>query len=297
MFIRDSPIHWVDGKWFGTDKPVWVPALVAFFNFQTCSHEAFCQVSSNGLAAGSSVEDAGLRAVFELIERDAFMLSWYAQLSGRPIELDDTLAPQLQEVVRQQKAKGIDYELYLFELGSGIPTVVSLGLGDGQHSPAVTVALAAHADPQVAVAKAILEQAHVGPYMDRQMQTAKIPANAKEVLGLEDHALYYVPKSRVSCFDFMRKSGQEPVLLADLEAKVEPTVESCRASLEAGGFKIAVVDVTSPDVAQSPFRVARAVGLDVQPIHFGEHLRRLTNPRLVKLLDGRAPNPHPHPVA
>lgn len=296
-FDPHQPIHWVEGKWFGTGEPVWVPAVATYFNFQTCHHEYFCQVSSNGLAAGSSVEDAALRAVFELVERDAFLLSWYARRPGRRILLDGSLEPALAEILRQQEERGVTCELYLFDLGSGIPTVVCLGLGDGEHTPAVAIALAAHANPLTAVRKAILEQAHVNPYLSRVMQTAKIPETADEVRDLEDHALYYAPKRRLPAFDFLRNGPEPPLPLAELGEGIPATVEACAESLRAGGFRIAVVDVTSPDVVQSPFRVVRAVGADVQPIHFGEHLRRLGNPRLKKLLGGEAPNGDPHPVA
>jgi ribosomal protein S12 methylthiotransferase accessory factor len=43
--------------------------------------------------------------------------------------------------------------------------------------------------------------------------------------------------------------------------------------------------------------VARALGTDMQPIHFGERFRRMANPRLQAHLTARGVNPHPHPVA
>jgi ribosomal protein S12 methylthiotransferase accessory factor len=84
--------------------------------------------------------------------------------------------------------------------------------------------------------------------------------------------------------------------LGDLPAG-EPSIEACAQRLSAAGLRAAAVDVTSPDVIHSPFRVARALGTDMQPIHFGERFRRLGNPRLTELLGGRELNPHPHPVA
>jgi ribosomal protein S12 methylthiotransferase accessory factor len=65
------PIHWVEGFWIDTREKVWAPALPTFFNFQACPRDLFCQVSSNGLAAGADMEDAALRALFELIGCDA----------------------------------------------------------------------------------------------------------------------------------------------------------------------------------------------------------------------------------
>ncbi len=294
-FDPEQPIHWVRGFWLDDRSPVWVPALPSFFNFQVGPLEYFCQVSSNGLAAGASVEDAALRALFELIERDAMMLTWMCRLPVRKIAIDGSLDTGAREVVRLLGEHGIEVELVLLDAGIGIPTVVCLGFGDGAITPAVSTALACHPDPRVAARKAILEQAHVQPYLCRILREAKIPASPDEVLTLDDHALYYVPAERRTPVDFLRGEG-DPVPLGDLPVG-ELSIDACVQQLSTAGLRTAIVDVTSPDVLHSPFRVARALGTDMQPIHFGERFRRLGNPRLTELLGGRELNPHPHPVA
>jgi ribosomal protein S12 methylthiotransferase accessory factor len=54
--------------------------------------------------------------------------------------------------------------------------------------------------------------------------------------------------------------------------------------------------VTSPDLAVTPLRVARALGPGFQQIHFGHLLGRLGNPRLWAMAP-RGINPDPHPMA
>jgi len=302
-FDENQPLHWTRGWWFGTKEPVWVPALPAYFNFQACHHEAFCHVSSNGLAAGADVDDASMRALFELIERDAFMITWLCQLPARRVLLDDSVEPGVREVVRQLRHRGAEIELYLLD-GTDIdmPVVMCLALGGTSPEaegalPAVSVALACHLDPRVAVRKAILEQGHVGPYLTRQVAQIKVPETPADVHTLDDHAAYYFSPERLPIFDFIRRSDRPPIDYSDLPACEEVSVAACAAVLEKAGVQVAVVDVTSPDLLDSPFRVARAIGLDVQPIHFGERFRRLANPRLAKHSGGRPLNPHPHPLA
>jgi ribosomal protein S12 methylthiotransferase accessory factor len=112
---------------------------------------------------------------------------------------------------------------------------------------------------------------------------------------LIDHALYYVPPDRAEAFDFLRH-GAASVQLSDLEEPKDPTLARCAARLAASGLRVAIADVTAPDVAGSPFRVARALGADIQPIDFGYTQRRLANPRLKALLSTDV-NPFPHPLA
>jgi ribosomal protein S12 methylthiotransferase accessory factor len=297
-FDETHPIHWTKGWWFGTSEPVWVPALPTYFNFEVCQHELFCQVSSNGLAAGANVEDAALRALFELIERDAFMLTWLCQLPARRIEIDESVDAGVREVVRQLGERGADLECYLLDgTDLDIPAVMCLALGDGNRWPAVSVALACHLDPRIALRKAILEQGHVGPYLTRITPTQKVPETAADVHTLEDHAAFYFSPDRLAAFDFIRRGDRAPVAARDLPACDDVSVAACAARLDKAGVRVAIVDVTSPDLRQSPFRVARAIGLDVQPIHFGERFRRLVNPRLAKHAGNRPLNPYPHPLA
>jgi ribosomal protein S12 methylthiotransferase accessory factor len=297
-FEPERPIHWTRGWWFGTSEPVWVPALPAYFNFEACSHEYFCQVSSNGLAAGASVEDAAMRALFELIERDAFMLTWLCQLPARRIIVDDSIEPAVREVIRQLNQRGAEVELYLLDgTDLDIPAVMCVALGDGKTLPAAAVALSCHLDPHVAVRKAVLEQGHVGPYLTRKLVEHPVPATPADVHTLEDHAAYYFTPERLAAFDFIRRGDRPPIAARDLPVVDEVSVEACAARLEKAGVRVAMVDVTSPDLRESPFRVARAIGLDVQPIHFGERFRRLVSARLDKHSGGRALNPDPHPLA
>jgi len=157
------------------------------------------------------------------------------------------------------------------------------------------VALAAHFDPLEAARKAVLEQAHVGPYVARLMtdSTQKIPKAAADVRSLNDHALFYVPRSRRRAFDFIRSPRRRAVALSRLERPSGSGTDACIAALASAGLRVAVADVTSPDVRLGPFRVARAVGTYLQPIDFGHQQRRLANPRL----GGRPINPDPHPLA
>jgi ribosomal protein S12 methylthiotransferase accessory factor len=301
-FDPDSAIDWTRGYWIDSGEPVWLPALPTYFNYHVPPGEYFCQVTSNGLAAGAHPEDAARRAIFELLERDAFMLTWLCQRPGQRVLLDNMIDADVREVARQLTEHGVAVELYLVDAELPIYTILSLALGDGKNWPAVAVALAAHSNPVTAARKSLLELGHVTPYVRRMMLDGQytIPTRPEDVRTLTDHALYYTSPDRVSLLDFLRFGGGTPVSLAELEKPQDNSLVVWGKKLAATGVRVAVVDVTSPDLLGSAFRVARAFGIDAQPIDFGFKLRRLGNPRLKTLL-AKGPNssfnPHPHPVA
>jgi ribosomal protein S12 methylthiotransferase accessory factor len=287
---------------------VYVPALATFFHYVVPPEEEFCQVTSNGLAAGTTRADASLRAALELVERDAFMIAWLARRPGRRIHLDDSVDAGTREVARQLAAHGARLELYLVDAGLAVPAVVSVAFGDGHLWPGATVAAAAHLSPHRAIRKAVLEQAHVGPYLRGLMRQEgdRIPERPEDVRTLEDHARYYFPPSRAGAFAFLGAGGEAPA--ADLEEPEqlsrsggepphrEASLQLLVERLRDADLRIAVVDLTSPDLVATPFRVVRALGPELQQIHFGHALGRLGNPRLSAMAP-RGINPDPHPMA
>ena len=298
-FDPSRPIDWTRGYWLDTGEPVWMPALMTYFVWAGHGEE-FCQITSSGLAAGAGLEDAAQRAVLELVERDALMITWLAQRPGRRVQLDEALDPGAHEVVRQLGERGVQVEVFWLEVGLSIATMMCLGVGDGKRWPGVTVAMAAHPNPRLAARKAILEQGHVGPFLARLMRGGgrSVPTAPNEVRTLVDHALYYVPVERTRIFDFLRHHGTETIPLAELPVPLDCSLAASARRLQQSGTRVAIADVTSPDVAESPFRVARALGIGLQPIDFGFGLQRLPTPRLLGALNGRSGlNPHPHPLA
>jgi ribosomal protein S12 methylthiotransferase accessory factor len=291
-----TPIDWARGFWLDTRREVLVPALPTYFNYPAPPEEHFCEVTSNGLAAGPTLDAAALSAALELCERDAFMITWLARLPGRRVLLDASVSAEAREAARQLEERGVRVELYLLDAGVGVPAIACVGYGDGERWPGATVSLAAHLDPRAAIAKAVLEQGHVGPYLCRLVADGKrtIPERPEDVRTLEDHALYYVPRRRVAAFAFLGAGGE--IGAADLPAPEGTSIDALCRRLAAAGLRIAIVDVTAPDLAETPLRVARALGKGFQQIHFGHPRARLGNPRLLAMAT-HGLNPDPHPMA
>ena len=84
-FDTDIEHPWVRGIWVANNQPVWIPAVFVFLTVELRQEQLICVGTSNGLAASTDKEDASLRAILELVERDAFMAAW---LTGRSAQRD-----------------------------------------------------------------------------------------------------------------------------------------------------------------------------------------------------------------
>jgi len=295
-FNRSIKHPWVLGRWLAGGGEVWIPAVLAFLSARIRPEQLIAQGTSNGLAASTDADDAALRAVFELVERDAFMSAWMTSTPAQPIILDHTLDPALAGVLRGVEQLGASIEIYILPTSACGTTVLCLARGDGQNYPGATVALAADLDPRRALRQAVLELGQTAPYLRQLMrsQSIAVPATPRDVRQMMDHAAYYFPVERAAAFDFLRR-GRTPMPLAKVRArKSRRTLAACATLLAAANVRVALVDVTSPDVATGPFRVFRALSPDLQPISYGYGLERQPVARVRQMgLAADAPPVHP----
>lgn len=274
-FDPHSVHPWVLGKWLHSGNPVWVPALFVFLSLEIQREQIIAQGTSNGLAASTDKDNAALRAILELVERDAFMAMWLTAQPARRVELDKQLDPLLRTVLEGIEALGATVEVYTLPASVIGTTVLCLALGDGDQYPGITFGLGCDLDPHAALRHAVLELGQTGPYLRRMMRSKVLtPAGTPEgVREMLDHASYYFPKKRASAFDRLR-SENSAITLRDLKSVTTRSLEDCAVELDATGVRVALIDVTSADVATGPFSVMRAISPDLQPIWYGYGLER-----------------------
>jgi ribosomal protein S12 methylthiotransferase accessory factor len=287
---------WVQGRWLGSDAPVWVPALFAFLSLTVNPEHLICQGTSNGLAASTDWDEAALRATLELVERDAFMTAWFTSCAGRKVDLDSALDPLLRQVMDGIEGFGAIVELYLLPTSACGTTALCLALGDGEQYPGVTIGLGTDPDPRSAIKQAILELGQTGPHLRRLVRSRQIavPAQPHLVREMLDHAAYYFPVERAAAFNWLR-NRLAPITLRDLgQTAQQRSLANCAATLRAAGVRVALVDVSSPDVATGPLRVVRAISPDLQPISYGYGLDYQPGKRIRQLgLATHVPAIHP----
>lgn len=278
-FDPNRPLRWVLGHWLDDGQEVYLPAFAVFLSQEFVS-ESLCQMTSNGLAAGESVSSAVRSAVFELHERDSFLSSWIAQCNVVRVPMNDP-DPDVAEMLSQCERQGATIEIYLVAQGDPAYVAVCVGLGEGDRWPAVTLGLGAGNELRQAVMRAVLEHGQTGPFLadEWRLKPREISVTHQDVLNLQDQALYYCDPLHFGEFEKWRSGSR----------RINPTPRS------DNDVRIAVVDLTPPELEDSPYRVVRAVARGLQPVSAGHGFERSHTKRLQTLLKGRQPNPAPVP--
>jgi len=129
-FHPDQPMNWVWGYSFLQERPILVPELLAYYSLGY--GEGFVYETSNGCALGGSLEEAIFHAIMEVVERDSFLLTWYAQLPLPRLDLSSANDKELQLMVsRIREVAGYDLLFYNATMEHEIPSVWAVAKKQG----------------------------------------------------------------------------------------------------------------------------------------------------------------------
>lgn len=281
----EGPTSWIDGVELPSGRPVALPAALVYLSAPARAEDFFTPATSNGLAAGPSLEAAILSGLYELIERDALLLCWMNKLPATEIMLPD--GGSIAAAVRDHYARfGVELRLFLLPTDLPAAVVLALAMDEDPERPARVIGMGCDLDPAAAVERAVFELCQARPSEYGRFREAP-PAGRllgyADVKQLDDHPAFLSLPENVHEYDFLGSSGERRPL-ADLASRSTPSVagnlETCVAGLVAAGSRVAYVDLTMPDVRSAGYVVVRTVASGLQPIHFGYGEERLGGERL-----------------
>jgi ribosomal protein S12 methylthiotransferase accessory factor len=304
-------LTWVRGCCALTGEPRYLPASMVYMGYGGPGlSETLAMTTSNGLAAGPDADFAVRSGILELVERDAFLVTWMNRLAAPEIELDE-LDGAAGQAVRHYARHGV--EVRVFHLFNGLPihACMAIGFDRERASPAAVVGLSCDLNPVAAVRGAIMELAQVRPGIVHRCRE-QVPAieRYEDVRSIEDHSTFIAMPEHLRELDFLLGGGSR-VRMGALEnhatGNARRDVETCARFLGAAGIEVAYVDLTTEDLAEFPVKVVRVVGTELQPMHFGFGNERLGGDRVFTIAQelgfaGRRRsaaelNPCPHPLA
>lgn len=311
-FTGDTVVGWVRGFSLPEGEEAYLPAQLVYLGDPRGrpGETPIGYATSNGLACGATLEEAVLSALLEIIERDAFMLTWYGRLSLP--RLDWASDPELSAYDdRTFRPTGLRYAAIDLSVFLDVPVVLAV-VRDAGSGPS-PLAVGAGCAPSVGPAwKKALSEAFAVRAWARSLLLEKpdrsFRLDGADVRSFADHVHFYADSERARAASFLdaslerRSVGEIPPLEGpDVAALLGAACER----LERSGERAYAVDVTSPDVAEAGLRVAKVVAPGLCQLDVSHSWRYLGGARLVhaahRLGLRRRPlapgevNPFPHP--
>ncbi|MGH3899771.1 MAG: TOMM precursor leader peptide-binding protein [Pseudonocardiaceae bacterium] len=305
----DNPaVPWVWGWSLRDHRPLLVPEQLVYYLDHREDHRNTVQECSNGCASGSSVTEAALHGLLELLERDAFLISWYSGLPPTEIDLDTVAHPLVRQMRAQVELLGYDLRCFDLRVDLPVPAVGAVAVRRDGGLGTLCFAAGASLDPSDAVRAAVCEVASYVPgFPDRvdasRAQLELMVADYQHVGELQHHALLFgMPEMAEHAEPWLRQSHVTPLadvfadwtagreLITDLRQPTQEIVEL----LGRRGFDTVVVDQTTPEQQALGLHTVAVLVPGLVPIDFGwTRQRALRMPRTLwaPYLGGRSTHP------
>ena len=313
-FTEGTPVRWVEAFDPVTNEAWHVPAAAVFmpYYFDTEKGEKpIGQRISTGLACHCSREEASIAAICEVIERDAFTITWQARLGRQPIKLD-TLSIANQELIDRFERIGARVTLLDLTMDHGVPTILAVGRHSEPEAPALVCAASTSLDPEVAVRKSLEELAHtwrLACQLKRQKEPIVAGRDFQKVSTQDDHVHLFCEQANSPLSDFLFTSCHQVNFheIGNL-ASGDPyhDLNVLISKVNSVNHQVLLVDLTTSDVKELGLSVIRAVIPGFHPLFIGHRLRAKGGIRLWSVpqklgypaIDpkiGDNPIPHPFP--
>ena len=285
-FTPSLEIPWVWGRNMTTEESVLIPQRLVHYLDQT--GPAFVDECSNGCAIGSCPEEAVYHGVMELIERDSFLLTWFARFPATEIDSRSSGADDIDFMIERMALEGFDVRMFDTRVDLPIPVVTAVAVRNDGTPGKLCFAAGSSMDPVQAMRAALCEIASYVPSFERRMRTGRDEALAMEadfglVAELKHHALLHGLDSIAEHSDFLLSSTRA-LPVAEVYGEWEATrprhddlTDDLRwvvDRLKLSGFDLYAVDQTTPEQKDVGLSTYATIVPGLIPIDFGWYKQR-----------------------
>ncbi|MCB1298643.1 MAG: YcaO-like family protein [Microthrixaceae bacterium] len=260
---RDLEISWVRMTRLGDGDARFVPACLIYIPFTPMRDDGADMLAlsvSSGQACHSDRDVAVLSGIYEVIERDAFMLTWIRRLT--PVRLDISASDALQAWFDNYLgSSALTFDVFRLPSDIDIPTVLCVARGTTATGAFACVGAACRLSEVDAVKKAIIEAAQGAVWIRDLIRTKpdwRPTENYSNVRDFSDHVRLYGESEMLQHLDFLYE-GPTEVVACDPPVDTAAALSIAVQRIQAVGLEPLVCDISTPELADLGLFVTRVL--------------------------------------
>lgn len=305
-FDADVRIAWTPAQSLTHQVDSWVPASLVYMplpkHFAEQGEQFVASAISTGAACAPTPAEAMFKGICEVLERDAFIISWRNRLPLPRVEIDPASA--LYELFQRRFARpGLEYTIFCTTLDLEMPSFLGIMRDLRRVPPSLTVGGAAHPDPSRAVLKTLLELVQGLKWSDNVTEREfPIVESFSNVRGFDDRMKLYAFNDLFEAFGFLDHKNAIPLsaIASSDSQNASQNLRNWLSRLKAHGLEALAVDLTTVDLEACGYAVTKVVIPECEVME-GDHTKPFLGGRRWREAPQRlglkaAPmNPYPHP--
>lgn len=270
-----SFFRWTEMKSLNTNESCLVPCQVIYLSYRPAKKEPAIYPSiSTGVAGHFKLDSAILGGIYEVIERDAFMIYYLNKLKPKRYDLSSSNNGKIKKLLETSQR----YKLKIFSLDIRtdlpIPAVASVVVDESGFSKAVSVGLKSHLDIESAIIGSINEAFHTRTWIRESYIQNPTSISKTELIKnstIKNRGLFwYSPKSIPRLNFFINNLDLVRIRSTNIDLSVQNQLRILRKALKDKGHKIYYKDITSKYFKDIAFKVVKVLIPGMQPVYLNE---------------------------
>lgn len=289
---------WYKGSTFDDDienqQSVFIPAGAFSFDHEV----ALFSNTTNGWGAGTDLRSAFSAALYEIIERDAIMFSWWSGRDLLEIGIDELMqnSQEIVEYVSRLEFNPNNLKIRLHETVLGDYAIsASFQIGKEDSEDKIAYCLAGAYDPNIFIAAAKAIKELCGVYFKLKKNNDFIDINKinfdEKILDFSDHINLYT-RSEAQIFLNKFSHNVETEKIKNIPKPIAKSAEQINSIALKNGIRIVFCNMTMADIQPLNVYVVQIVSPDLLPLNSSHLVRPIGHKRLMNC---QYIHPYPHP--
>lgn len=277
-FDATRPYEWVPATELTTGVERLVLADLVYFPYKPPRGKRYAIANSSGCAAHPDRKQAVTNALLELVEREAFMVTWLQRLARSHIRTR-TLSGSIQKRIRALRTIG--FRTSIIDLTFDLTPVIGV-VAMNRKLPMLTCSAASAFDATYALEKA-LREVEASAYCRLRDGPADDDMDPERVREPEDHAALYEQFAAIREARFLEKPGSRTIAFRLVSGRKTPrSLTELVDKIVTAGLEPLVIEPSHNTTTHS-FSVVRAMVPGMMSLEFGTHFVPVGNKRLWSL--------------
>ena len=299
-FDPEAVHEWTWAFSFRRGSRMLIPLQFAYYDLPAARlprDKRFVLETSNGCALGSSVEEAALFGLFEVLERDAYLTTWYGRLVPVRLSVETIDDFHIAGMIARIEAAG--FAVSILDVGVGLPiaAVAVLAVDRRTDAPVAShVSTGAHLDAVEALRGALVEvctriqHRPARIVAESHARGAAMLRDGSLVRGMDDHATLYAHADSLPRLDFLTASQTMRNLTPGIQrgaastgtASLNEALRSLADRVLDVAEDVLVADLSNTLTGSVGLRCVKVLAPGLLPVTFGHQHRRVSAMRIAE---------------
>lgn len=293
IYTEDSRFNWATGRFLFENKKVLIPAQLVYVPYFYKKNEPILRLPiSTGAALGTDLCSTLARGIFEVIERDSFMIFYLNKLTAPEVDME-TSSLRLKRIRRYFGRYELDLRLFDFTSDLNVPVFVAFLIDCTGVGPCISVGLKSGFNKEEVAVGAVEEAQHTRGWMRNEKSSVlkkeyqQILSRAQNISTTRQRGLFWFTDKHASKLDFWLDSTNcKKVVIRKgsfLKSGAKSDLLKVKEILQNKNINAYYVDITTPEVAKLGLYVIKVIIPELHPLYLDEEFPYLGGNRLDKV--------------